>query len=245
MDAMTEDFLQMVEDASKVSWFHRIRLGNGYFTPGIKDLEQELHLFGFPADLSGKTVLDIGCNDGGYALAAVERGAQRVVAIDVVATPGLRFVRQRLPLGQRIEFANLDLLSDAFLELPLFDVTLFMGVLYHLKNPLAGLTRLRRVTGKVALIETLVDERVTDIPVMVFYEGDEIDHNKTNWWGPNLVCLKAMVKVSGFARMEVTHYAIDPATKLGRIALLAYTDDAQSKHFDLDNLRTLNPRWST
>ena len=37
-----------------------------------------------PADLTGWTVLDIGCNAGFYALEMKRRGADRVVAIDAI-----------------------------------------------------------------------------------------------------------------------------------------------------------------
>jgi tRNA (mo5U34)-methyltransferase len=228
--------------ANQIRWFHRIPLGDGYFTLGVKDLAQEMQLWRFPTDLTGKTVLDIGCNDGGYSLAALERGANRVVAIDAFMTPGLQFVRQHLPLGRRIEYVSLDIFSEIFLELPPFDVTLFMGVLYHLKNPLAGLVRLRRVTRQLALIETFVDERVENLPAMVFFEGDELDGNKTNWWGPNLACFQAMVRAAGFTRVELTHHAVDPQTQQGRAAVLAYVEEEASRRFDLETLWTVNPK---
>ena len=36
-----------------------------------------------PADLTGKTVLDIGCNGGFYSLEMKRRGAARVLGIDL------------------------------------------------------------------------------------------------------------------------------------------------------------------
>src|SRR5438093_979251 len=68
-------------------WFHNIDLG------GVKTAPE--HFLGdypafkwarfadaIPADLSGRTVLDIGCNAGFYAIEMKRRGAERVVGID-------------------------------------------------------------------------------------------------------------------------------------------------------------------
>lgn len=231
----------LAELANNIRWLHRIHLGDGHFTPGSQDLALQTKLWHIPEDLTGKTVLDIGCNDGGFSLIALERGASRVVAIDAFTTPGFHFIRKHLPLAKKIEYANIDLLGETFLELPQFHFVLFTGVLYHLKNPLAGLIRLRHVTRGVVLIETLVDERIKDLPSMVFYENAEIDHNKTNWWGPNLSCFQAMVRSAGFTRLEIVHHQIDEQTQLGRSAILAYVDYDASYQFNLGTIWTINP----
>ncbi|MFL6785169.1 MAG: DUF1698 domain-containing protein, partial [Sphingomicrobium sp.] len=68
-------------------WFHNIDLG-GVWTapdhflgdyPGDKFRRFAPHL---PDDLSGRTVLDIGCNAGFYSIEMKRRGAQRVLGID-------------------------------------------------------------------------------------------------------------------------------------------------------------------
>jgi tRNA (mo5U34)-methyltransferase len=65
-------------------WWHSIDLGNGVVTPGHKSVEllgRELSQLGL-ADLTGKTVLDIGAWDGYFSFAAEQMGAKRVVALD-------------------------------------------------------------------------------------------------------------------------------------------------------------------
>src|SRR6478735_4936202 len=68
-------------------WFHNLNL-NGVWTapdhflgdyPGAKFRRFAPHL---PKDLSGKTVLDIGCNAGFYSIEMKRRGAERVLGID-------------------------------------------------------------------------------------------------------------------------------------------------------------------
>ena len=91
-----------------------------------------------PQDLSGRSVLDIGCNGGFYSIEMKRRGAD--------ARPRHRF-RCGLPAQARFaaEVSGLDI---EFRELSVydigalgerFDVVLFLGVLYHLRHPLLAL----------------------------------------------------------------------------------------------------------
>jgi tRNA (mo5U34)-methyltransferase len=68
-------------------WFHNMELG-GVWTapdhflgdyPGVK-FRGFAHAI--PADLTGKSVLDIGCNGGFYSIEMKRRGASRVLGID-------------------------------------------------------------------------------------------------------------------------------------------------------------------
>ena len=42
------------------SWYHTVDLGDGVLTPGQYDHRDVLASYGIPADLAGKTVLDVG-----------------------------------------------------------------------------------------------------------------------------------------------------------------------------------------
>src|SRR3954452_22563321 len=91
-----------------------------------------------PADLSGKSVLDIGCNAGFYSLEMKRRGADRVLGID--SHDGYlaqaRFAAE--VEGVDIEFRKLSVYElDKLGEQ--FDWVIFMGVLYHLRHPLLAL----------------------------------------------------------------------------------------------------------
>src|SRR5690606_12941796 len=88
----------------------------------------------FPRDLTGATVLDIGCNAGFYSLKLHERGA-RVTGIE----PDPRYLEQARfaadVLGADIEYLPLDVYDVDRLGRS-FDYVLFLGVLYHLRHPL-------------------------------------------------------------------------------------------------------------
>src|SRR5207237_8164872 len=91
-----------------------------------------------PADLRGKSVLDIGCNAGFYSLEMKRRGADRVVAIDSdpVYLAQARFAAE--VTGAEIEFRELDVYHVGRLK-ETFALVLLMGVPYHLRHPLLAL----------------------------------------------------------------------------------------------------------
>src|SRR5271170_3549182 len=72
-------------EMGKFTWFHSIDLGDGLVTSGRKSLsllKTESDIVFQPVDLSGRSVLDIGAWNGGQTVAAIRRGAAKVMAID-------------------------------------------------------------------------------------------------------------------------------------------------------------------
>src|SRR5436190_23952274 len=68
-------------------WFHNLDLGGvptapHHFLGDYPRIKWQHFAHAVPADLSGRTVLDIGCNAGFYSLEMKRRGAARVVGID-------------------------------------------------------------------------------------------------------------------------------------------------------------------
>jgi len=202
--AMSADVFERAQEVG--FWFHSIPFPDGRITTANKSMRQqqeELIRWQFPADLTGKTMLDIGCADGFYSIVGRQRGAKRVLSIDDQQTTGVRFLLENKVYP--IEYRKLDLMSPEFLDLEPFDFVHFAGVLYHLQNPLEALTRVRRITREVALIEGHINETFgRGLPYAVYYEGAELNQDVTNWWGPNLPCLEAMIRTAGFSRYRLT-----------------------------------------
>jgi tRNA (mo5U34)-methyltransferase len=169
-----------------------------------------------PLDLSGKTVLDIGCNAGFYSLEMKRRGAARVVGID--SDPDYlaqaRFAAE--VKGMEIEYRELDVYRiDRLREK--FDLVLFMGVIYHLRHPLLALDllwehavrdtlifqSLMRGSSEVLPLATDYPFSETGVfehpayPAMYFVEN-RYSHDPTNWWIPNRACAEAMLRSAGF-----------------------------------------------
>jgi tRNA (mo5U34)-methyltransferase len=90
-----------------------------------------------------------------------------------------------------------------------FDCVLFLGVLYHLKHPLYVLETLFGLTLERLVVETYIDLRGCDRPAMVFYPGNELGKDDSNWWGPNVQCVIDMLRTAGFSRIE---HEIHPLT---------------------------------
>jgi tRNA (mo5U34)-methyltransferase len=91
-----------------------------------------------------------------------------------------------------------------------FDVTIFFGVYYHLKNPLEAFEAISSRTKEILVIEGHVvdDPR----PVMYLYDPYELNpHDASNYWGPSIPCLEKMLRRSGFNRIRLVDRVNDRA----------------------------------
>ncbi|EQB01108.1 tRNA (mo5U34)-methyltransferase [Sphingobium wenxiniae] len=209
-------------------WFHNLRIGAvqtapDHFLgdyPAFKFARFEAAL---PADLSGKSVLDIGCNAGFYSIEMKRRGAAEVLGIDSDERylAQARFAAEALGF-EGIGFRNLSVYDVGRLGRR-FDLVIFMGVLYHLRHPLLALDLIREhVAGDLMLFQTM-QQGSADVlnvpedhpfhvpgtsrppgffdnpayPRMHFIEK-KFAHDWTNWWAPNAACSQAMLRAAGF-----------------------------------------------
>jgi methyltransferase (TIGR04290 family) len=143
--------------AALAPWFHNIDLNGVATAPdhflGNYPADKFARFASIvPADLTGKSVLDIGCNAGFYSVEMKRRGAERVVGIDSddrylaqarLATDALGFTG--------VEFRNLSVYDVAALG-ETFDLVIFMGVLYHLRHPLLALDLIREHVARDAML---------------------------------------------------------------------------------------------
>ena len=203
------------------AWFQNMDLGSvktapWHFLGDYPGVKWKRFAHAIPPDLSGKTVLDIGCNAGFYSIELKRRGASRVLGVDSDEKylAQARFAAETL--GVDIEFRQLSVYDVAQLG-EKFDVVIFMGVLYHLRHPLLALDLIRehvtrdllvfqsmqRGSRDVASIADDYDFKVTDIferpdfPQLYFIEKRYSD-DPTNWWIPNRACVEAMLRSAGF-----------------------------------------------
>lgn len=227
---------ELRDEVERIRWWHRIDLGQGVVTPGLDDTASKLAAVRLPSDLRDKSVLDIGASDGFFSFEAERRGARRVVAVDPYYKhwPGgwnghgtrSGFDLARRVLGSRVEALDLDCLELSPESVGVHDLVLFLGVLYHLRHPLLGLERVASVTGEHMILETHVDLMDIEQPAMVFYPERELAGDPTNWWGPNLPAVEAMLRTVGFKRTEVVHRHVDGpggnAARSGRVVVHAW-----------------------
>jgi tRNA (mo5U34)-methyltransferase len=203
-------------------WFHNIDLGHGvqtapeHFLGDYPAVKWRRFAHAIPEDLRGRTVLDIGCNGGFYAIEMKRRGADRVVAIDEDADylAQARFAAE--VLGQSVEFRHLSVYDVAALG-ERFDIVLFLGVLYHLRHPLLALDLIHAHAARDVMVFQSMQRGSDAIEaVRADYDFAEvepfarpgwprlhfIEHryagDQTNWWVPNRACAEAMLRSSGF-----------------------------------------------
>ncbi len=203
-------------EVAAIRWFHQIDLGGGIVTPGHDNSAEKLPRIGLPADLRGKSVLDIGAWDGFFSFEAERRGAERVVAIDPNAwrapvgpenpwsgQEGFKLARR--VLGSNVEDVDIGIDELSPERIGTFDIVLFMGVFYHLPDPLSILERVASVTAERLILETHADLLWLRRPAMVYYPGTELFGDDSNWWGPNLPLVRDLLHAQGFRAVEVVH----------------------------------------
>jgi tRNA (mo5U34)-methyltransferase len=198
-----------------VEWYHSIEVAPGIVTSGRYDPTPVLPQIGFPEDLTGKTVLDIGTYDGFFAFEAEKRGAQRVLAMDRHPATQFGFSTAHELLRSRVEYTVGSVYDLSPETHGTFDVVIFVGVLYHLRHPLLALDRIHSVCREYAVVEShvldrafvhegrhlaldQVDSRLGESCLAQYYPGNELSCDWSNWWSPTVECLRAMLATSGF-----------------------------------------------
>lgn len=203
-------------------WFHNLDLHGvktapDHFLGDYPNVKWQRFAHAVPADLTGRSVLDIGCNAGFYSIEMKRRGAARVVGIDSddVYLNQARFAAE-VSGFRDIEFRNMSVYDVGKLG-EKFDLVIFMGVLYHLRHPLLALDTLyESVVGDMLLFQSMQrgtkdvadveenypfwDESIFEqegYPLMYFVERRYAD-DPTNWWIPNRACVEAMLRSAGF-----------------------------------------------
>lgn len=121
--------------------------------------------------------------------------------------PGKRgFDLARRVLKSRVVPEVRDLMELDAASFGTFDVVLFLGVLYHMDNPLESLRRVRQVTNEVAIIETeaIVLGGFEDRPMCEFFPVNaKLLDDPTNFWAPNASALVGLCLTAGFKRVEL------------------------------------------
>jgi len=205
-----EEIEKMKEEINSVAWWHSIDLGEPFgVTPGR--VTQRTDLMRIPKDLTGKTVLDVGCWDGVYSFEAERNGAKEILATDSWVWVNHKTKDKGFHLAKKILKSNVKSKFVDVLELSpeavgTFDLVFFMGVLYHMIHPLVALEKVSSVTKSHLIVETLIDLRIEDLsfPALAFYPKGEVRNDPTCWFGPNRLAVRAMLEVVGFK--EIIEY---------------------------------------
>lgn len=199
-----------VASRSQYGWGHTIDFGTfeaeGFLGKDYLKVVGTLDALGWlPASLRGLVVADVGCFTGGVTALLAHRGAEKVVAVDEVAShlEQCRVVVDAFGMEDRV-----DLIEKSLYDLPdlvparSLDLVILSGVLYHLSDMSVGLYALRTLLkeGGTLLIETnaVHDDRHSYANFGRFYAG--------MWWQPTTLCVRDMCEIMGFRQVETYPY---------------------------------------
>ncbi|MDF7667639.1 tRNA 5-methoxyuridine(34)/uridine 5-oxyacetic acid(34) synthase CmoB [Orbaceae bacterium ESL0727] len=153
-------------------------------------------------DLTGKTVLDVGCNSGYHLWRMVGAGAKLAVGIDPMALFLCQFEAVRKLLGNDQRAHLLPLGIEELPKLEAFDMVFSMGVLYHRRSPLDHLLQLKNqlVKGGQLVLETLViegDEHQALMP------GDRYAQMRNVYFIPSVPTMINWLQKCGFGDVKM------------------------------------------
>jgi len=119
--------------------------------------------------------------------------------------PGRRgFELAKAALGSKVEPLVADFQTVDLAEIGPFDVVLYLGVLYHMKEPLTCLERVRAVTKEVAVVETeAVHLQGHEGEVLLqFHAGSSLRTDFGNWYVPTIDALHNLCRAAGFSEVR-------------------------------------------
>ena len=159
---------------------------------------------------AGKRVADIGCGDGDLAFFLESLGCH-VDAIDFQDSNhnGMQAIRAlKRHLGSAIEILDVDLDSQFKLPRGNYDLAVFLGILYHLKNPLYVMERLAMHT-RYCVLSTRVaryfpnDKPMPqDQPIAYLLGADELNRDDSNFWIFSHAGLKRLIERTHWKVLE-------------------------------------------
>lgn len=193
------------------SFFLSMPLGPGQYARSTKGVltYQFLDQIKLPKDLTGKRVLDLAASDGFYSFECEARGAAEVVSVE---GPGWmdrdEFKRYAFAHGRYGSKARpvTSWLEDLDAEaLGTFDLTLCLGLYYHLRDPFFCLRKLFAMTRETLIV---TGRTVRYAPFDPIHPGQPasvmmLSDKSFGKWTANTHALIDMLKIAGFSRVDV------------------------------------------
>jgi tRNA (mo5U34)-methyltransferase len=163
------------------------------------------HFERFRRSLECGRVLDIGCADGDLTFFFASLGCD-VESVDMRESNfnwmnGVHTLRERL--GYQVEIREMDLDQQFSLPHENYGLVLFLGLLYHLKNPFYVLEHLARAS-RYCVLSTRIAQRTpsrTSIqkePVAYLVDDRETNDDSTNFWIFSEAGLLRLIKRAGW-----------------------------------------------
>jgi tRNA (mo5U34)-methyltransferase len=205
-------------NVDSLQWYHTIELAPGLTTPGWFDTREVARHLPMPKDLSGQRCLDVGTFNGFWAFEMERRGAQEVVAVDVLdphrwdwplnssqesitsigerMSAGRGFELAREALGSRVERKDMSIYELDPDVMDKFDFVYVGSLLMHLRDPVGAMQKVRSVCRGRALVVDAIDLLLTLTSRRPVASLD--GRGRPWWWKANLAGLARIVESAGF-----------------------------------------------
>jgi len=149
------------------------------------------------SSLQGRKVLDIGCGSGYHLWRMLEEGADLALGIDTAALFAFHFATMKRYQPQANAFYLPTGIDDMPEQMHSFDTVFSMGILYHRKEPLSHLIRIKEllISGGEMVLETLVvegDEKTCLMPTKRYAKMRNV------WFIPSVAMLTLWLERLGF-----------------------------------------------
>ena len=220
-------------------FFHALPLGPGQYARSTKGVltHQFLDQIKLPKDLTGKRVLDLAASDGFYSFECEARGAAEVVSVE---GPGWldrdefkRYDFAHRRYGSKVKYVT-SWLEDLDAEaLGQFDLTLCLGLYYHLRDPFFCLRKLCAMTREMLIVTGRTVRCAPFDPFAAAAPGDPgrppqpasilmLSDKGFGKWTANTRALMDMLRIAGFARVEVLFDFCPEGSLIASTAIAAY-----------------------
>jgi tRNA (mo5U34)-methyltransferase len=212
-----------LQAATEREWYHTIELAPGILTPGWFDTRGVVQDLPFPASLEGKRCLDIATFDGFWAFEMERRGADEIVAIDILDPRAwdwpagsedevIAAIDRRKEGGRGFRVAsealssNVNYIERSVYELDpeedgQFDFVYLGSLLMHVRDPVRALEKARSVCRGQILVVDNIHPFLTLLHrhrPMAIMDGV----GRPWWWKVNLAGLVRWVEVAGFRLVQ-------------------------------------------
>jgi tRNA (mo5U34)-methyltransferase len=197
-----------------IKWYHSFNFPCGVSVTGYDPSEANFQrMMKYMPEVKDKTVLDIGAWDGFYSFKMKTLGAKRVLATDHFCWNGDGWGNKKgFSIAKKLLNADVE---DLEIDIPyitpetvgMWDIVLFLGVLYHRTDFFESFRHAASVTKEVLVLDTIIDNTLDpETSLIKFYPNDEVAKDYTNWFVPNKTAMREMFFSQGFRCIVEINY---------------------------------------